>query len=478
MRLALLSNVTLEVLAGLLKKEQDLWLPSGFGAWMETALNIPNSLLAFDPEVICLLLDESHAVAPDPVDEDRAWMALERAFPRAVVQKIDLVDLADEVGEFYDERMWKLASMPWSLRGLKAIAHEINRLTELLKTAGRKVLAVDFDNTLWDGVVGEDGPEAIVPNVGLQREIKALKDRGVLLVGLSKNNPADVELVWNHPQMVLNAEDFVTWRLNWRPKAENLEEVAQELNLGIDSFVFLDDNPVERAQMRAFHPEVATPDCPLPIRRLTRLYFPARRISEEDRRKTELYRAEARRTAVRAHYAESDFTAYLRDLAIWRDVHPVREEEFARVAQLSQKSNQFNVCANRYSVADIARFATDGNRLLFTVHAGDRFGDQGLVAFVQVVQRSKGEWEIVDWVMSCRTMNRRLEFAIEADVERSLLEKGVARLVATWLKTPKNAPVETLFEQFGFTVDVRAEDMKRYRLDLPRTSGNLIGCLP
>ena len=475
MRLALLSNVTLEVLAGLLKKERDLWFPSGFGAWMETALNIPDSLQAFDPEAIYLLLDESHAAAPDPIDENRAQMALARAFPRADVQKVDLVDLADEVGGFYDERMWKLASMPWSLRGLKAIADEINRLMDLQKTAGRKVLAVDFDNTLWNGVVGEDGPEAIVPNVDLQLELKALKDRGVLLVGLSKNNPEDVAPVWSHPQMVLNAEDFVALRLNWRPKAENLEEVAQGLNLGIDSFVFLDDNPAERAQMRAFHPEVATPDYPLPIRRLARLYFPARRISEEDRRKTELYRAETRRTAVRAHYAESDFVAYLKDLAIWRDVHPIREEEFARVAQLSQKSNQFNVCTNRYSVADVARFATDGNRLFLTVQAGDRFGDQGLVAFVQVVQRSEEDWEIVDWVMSCRTMNRRLEFAIESDVERRLLEKGAARLVATWRKTLKNAPVETLFEQFGFTVEVRTEDGKQYRLDLPRASGNLIG---
>ncbi|MGN0853162.1 MAG: HAD-IIIC family phosphatase [Kiritimatiellia bacterium] len=468
MRLALLSNVTLEVLAGLLGNEHELWLPSGFGAWMETALDVPESLRAFDPDAVFVLLDSSHAAWPDEARQEQAASALERAFPRAAVFVPDLADLAEETGSFYDERMWQLASMPWSLRGLKAIAGEMSRLLESRTAAGRKVLAVDFDNTLWEGVVGEDGPAAIVPRVEDQRRIKALQARGILLVGLSRNNAEDVAEVWRHPRMVLKPEDFVAMRLNWRPKAENLADVARQLNLGTDSFVFLDDNPVERAEMRAVHPEVATPDYPIPIRRLARLYFPPRRVTAEDRAKTALYRAEARRAACRDAHAETDFAAYLKDLAIWHDVHLVREDELARVAQLSQKANQFNVCTNRYAIGDVARFARDGGHLLWTVRAGDRFGDQGLVAFVHAERQAPAEWELVDWVMSCRAMNRRLEFSIEAAVERALAGRGAARLFATWRRTPKNAPVQNLFEQFGFAVLSAEEGRKRYRLDLPR----------
>lgn len=470
MKLAFLSNVTLEVLAGLLKKDHELWLPAGFGAWMETALNVPAALRDFEPEIVFLLLDGSHARAPAAAAVDRAVQALESALPLVDVQVIDLADLAEEVGDFYDERMWKLASMPWSLRGLKAIADEVARVCALLKTAGRKVLAVDFDNTLWEGVVGEDGPEAIAPLVGVQREIKALKERGILLVGLSKNNAEDVESVWKNPQMVLKPGDFVALRLNWKPKAENLEDVANELNLGTDSFVFLDDNPAERAEMRARHPEVATPDFPIPVRRLARLYFPARRVTAEDRAKTALYQAESARTAHRAACAEMDFAAYLEDLAIWREVHLVREDEFVRVAQLSQKSNQFNVCTNRYAVEDVARFAADANRRLWTVHAGDRFGDQGLIAFVQAVRKDASTWEIVDWVMSCRAMNRRLEFAIEDDIEKALIERGATCLQATWLRTAKNAPVEHLFDQLGFLPVTVVPGCRIYRKAVKKTN--------
>ena len=242
MRLALLSNVTVELLAGMLKKEHSLWVPSGFGAWIQTALAPPDNLREFDPEFIFLLLDKSHA----EVDSGRACQAQERLrtlFPQAAVVEIDLADLADETGcdRFYDEKMWKLASMPWSLVGLHAIADEVNRLVAMARTGRKKVLALDFDNTLWSGVIGEDGVTGIVPDVEFQREIKRLQETGVLLVALTKNNVADVEPIWSDSRMALKKDDFVALRIDWNDKCANLRKVASELNLGTDSFVFVDD---------------------------------------------------------------------------------------------------------------------------------------------------------------------------------------------------------------------------------------------
>ena len=192
MRIAVLSNVTTEVLAGMLRKEHDVWLPPGFGAWMETALAPPDDLVAFNPEAVFLLLDSSFAPF-DAAGVASAKAALERALPAAAVIVPDLVDLADATGGFTDERMWKLASMPWSLKGLRAIVDEMDRLLRIMREgAPKKALALDLDGTLWSGVIGEDGPDGIRPFAEFQRSLKALADCGVVLVALSKNNPADV----------------------------------------------------------------------------------------------------------------------------------------------------------------------------------------------------------------------------------------------------------------------------------------------
>ena len=469
MRIAILSNVTIEVLACMLKKEHAVWMPPGFGGWMETALNPPQEMLEFNPEAVFLLMDASHA-SFDGSACKAAKAALETAFPLTTVIVPDLVDLAEETGAFYDERMWKLGSMPWSMKGLRAIKDEINRLLRAMKGERKKVLALDFDNTLWRGVIGEDGIEGVHPFVEFQKGLKALRERGVILVALTKNNAADVEPVWNDARMVLKRSDFAAFRVDWNDKATNLIDVARTLNLGTDSFVFVDDNPAERGQMRAMRPEVVAPDFPVEesdltkfLRRITRLYFPELRLTAEDKSKTEQYQAEAARREFATGLSVDD---YLKGLELWADVHPVADSEIARVAQLSQKTNQFNVLTNRYTVDEIRQFAHDANRLIVSVHAGDKFGEQGLVAFVQAVL-SGDDATIVDWVMSCRTMNRRLEFAVEDRVEAMLVARGVKILHAKWCKTQKNAPVSHLFDSFGFSVLEATKDARTYELALP-----------
>lgn len=470
MRIAILSNVTVEVLAGMLKKEHSLWLPSGFGAWIETSLNPSQEMISFDPEVVFLLLDSSHATF-DARTLPKAKSSLESAFPNATVIIPDLEDLADEVGAFFDERMWKVGSMPWSMKGLRAIKVEINRLLRAMRGERKKVLALDFDNTLWSGVIGEDGVEGIRPYTDFQRAIKALKERGVILVGLTKNNLADVEPVWKDARMALKRDDFALLKIDWNDKAENLASAAKELNLGIDSFVFVDDNPAEREQMKARLLDVVVPEFPQNramltkfLRRVARLYFPELRLTDEDRRKTAQYREESARREFAATLSVDD---YLKGLEMWADVHQIADAEIPRVAQLSQKTNQFNVLTNRYTLDEVKNFAHDEGRVLLTVHSGDRFGDQGLVAFVQAVVDG-GVATIVDWVMSCRTMNRRLEFAVEERLEAELARRGVGRVFASWRRTLKNAPVENLFKAFGFDIVETSADEKKYVLSMPR----------
>ena len=322
--------------------------------------------------------------------------------------------------------------------------------------AVKKVVAVDLDNTLWDGVIGEDGLAGIRAKPAFERTLKELKERGVLLVALSKNNLEDglkgLECLGRLGG--LTKDDFVTWRINWECKAENLVQVAEELNLGVDSFVFVDDNPAERLEMQAKLPEVTVAAFPPNLS----AYFPPREITEEDRHKTEEYRAEAERrhclAGMRDEMREVREEVF-RELGVEVEIHPLLDGEVARVAQLSQKANQFNVCTNRYTEDEVRALAKEG--LVVTAHAKDKFGDQGLVAYVVV----RGA-EIVDWVMSCRTMGRGIEERVEAEVERLMAARGVTRLSASWRDSGRNAPVRELFERFGFALESVSDSGKRY----------------
>ena len=246
----------------------------------------------------------------------------------------------------------------------------------------------------------------------------------------------------------------MSWRINWDCKAENLVQVAEELNLGVDAFVFVDDNPAERLEMQAKLPEVTVAAFPPNLS----AYFPPREITEEDRHKTEEYRAEAERrrclAGMRDEMREVREEVF-RELGVEVEIHPLLDGEVARVAQLSQKANQFNVCTNRYTEDEVRTLAKEG--LVVTAHAKDKFGDQGLVAYVIV-----SGTEIVDWVMSCRTMGRGVEERVEAEVERLVAARGVERLAACWRASGRNAPVKELFERFGFKLEFESESEKRY----------------
>ena len=451
MKIAILSNATVEMLARMLGGEHAVWTPPGFGAWVEIALAPPADLVSFSPDIIAILLDEkfSNDDARSRIDDAVALLAA--AFPKTKVIVPDLKAILSDFGDAaYDERMWELAKMPWSMDALL----EIKKLFTPLK----KVLALDLDNTLWKGVVSEDGVDAIVPNELLQRKALMLKECGVVLVALSKNNPEDVAPALSDARMLLHEDDFAAMRVNWDTKSLNLSDVARELNVGVDSFVFVDDNPGNRAEMRASLPEVTITPFPPDLS----LYFHSAVLTDEDRMRTTHYKAESLRREEASRLSLDD---YLRSLDIKNEIHLIREEEFARVAQLAHKTNQFNVCTNRWTEDDVRAFAADSRHAIFTLHSSDRFGDLGLVAFVHVTIDGDGA-EIVDWVMSCRAMNRRIEFAMEGEVERALVSRGVKKISATWKRTAKNNPVENLFDSFGFELVESTPELRRYKRPL------------
>lgn len=477
MRIALLSNVTDAIVAEMLRAKHEVWTAPGFGGWMETALEPPETLRTFSPDAIFLVLDPGGGRAPEKARVDAAKAALGAVFPLAATAAVDIEDLFCSLPPGvnpYDGRMWELAKMPWSLAGARAVSGEIDRLCGFLKGGEKKVLAVDFDGTLWNGIAGEDGPGGVSPRKAFQKKLKEFVSRGILLAGVSANNKEDVEPLLDDPRSILRREDFAALRVDWNPKPQNIESIAVELNLGIDSFVFIDDNPAERARMKAELPEVAVPDFPAEAakgggesdaamtrfaRRIERMYFPGMARTADDANRMKMYSEEAKRKRAAAGL---DMEEWLRSLEMEIDVHEAREEEFARIAQLSQKSNQFNVLTERRTAAAVAAAAADPAQLLVAAHVSDRFGDMGLVAFVSAATTPGGEASIEDWTMSCRAMNRRVEYEIEKRFETLLAARGVRVLRAKWRRTRKNAPVENLFENLGFETVSRGEDEKEY----------------
>jgi len=300
----------------------------------------------------------------------------------------------------------------------------------------KKVAAVDFDGVLWEGVIGEEGYYSIKARTDFQRQLKALKSRGVLLVGLTKNSEEDALSGLRLTRGELAAEDFVAIAANWQPKAENLLRIAGELNLSPEAFVFVDDNPVERAQMRVMAPEVTVAEFPPRLE----AYFPDGVVTTEDAHRTEQYREEAERRRFAEKVSPAD---YLNGLDQHIDVHPICPDEFARVAQLSQKANQYVLAIGRYSESYVRAMAEDPERIFLTAHCRDRFGDLGLIGF------ASAKSEVVDILtLSCRAAGRQIEHALAEVLCKLATAKGQSELSASYVPSVRNAPAATFVDLF------------------------------
>lgn len=392
-----------------------------------------------------------------------SFLLAEAAREAGNVRLIDLAPIRAQMGydAFHDPKLYAIAKMPISTQALPAVASRV--VDAVLARRGRfhKCAVVDLDNTLWGGVIGDDGLEGIqIGELGqghafteFQTWLKELKRRGIMLAVCSKNDEANAkEPFLRHPEMVLKLEDFSAFVANWEDKASNIRRIQKELNIGLDSMVFFDDNPFERNLVRTMLPEVEVPELPedpaeyTAFARMQNL-FDTNSYSDEDRVRTERYLAEKSRTELSAGIGNYD--DYLKALEMKAVCAPFDAFHLPRIAQLTQRSNQFNLRTVRYSEAEVAEIAANPRYITRYYTLRDRFGEHGLIAVV-ILERREDELFVVEWLMSCRVLKRGMEQFIADSIVRAAREAGVARVVGEYIPTPKNAMVKELYAAMGF----------------------------
>jgi FkbH-like protein len=357
----------------------------------------------------------------------------------------------------HDPRMYAVAKILYSQPLFEKAASEIKAVMRGSLGLAKKVVVCDLDNTLWGGVAADDGPQSIklgAPDpVGecfrdFQDSLKALRARGILLAICSKNDEDfALGVIEHHPAMALRKADFVAWRINWREKAENLVALSEELNLGLESFVFLDDSPQERDQVRRLLPQVWTPDLPTSPSALAPLVssmtcFETVTLGREDFERSDKYRAERGRKE--ALEAGGDVENWLRTLEIEVRCAPLQRESLPRAAQLLNKTNQFNLTLRRMDEKSFWDWANEPANAAYVFYISDRFGDFGLTGLASLA-RAGIEARIVDFVMSCRVMGKKVEEALLWHILSRARADGVARVMAPPVEGPRNAPVREFF---------------------------------
>lgn len=377
---------------------------------------------------------------------------------------IDLDALQTALGRstFADPKLYYVAKMPISLAALPAAAKLVVDVVRSLQGAVKKCLVLDLDNTLWGGVIGDDGLSGIqIGELGtghafsdFQKWLKELKNRGILLTVCSKNNEDTAkEPFEKHPEMVLRLEDFSMFVANWEDKARNIRTIQQALNIGMDSMVFLDDNPFERELVRTMIPEITVPELPedpaLYLQYLRGLdLFETASYSREDAGRTEQYREKAQRAAFEAAFQSYD--DYLEALQMRASAAAFDPFHYPRIAQLTQRSNQFNLRTVRYTEAEIEALAQDDSRIGLYFTLKDKFGDHGLISVVVLEKQPEDTLFISEWLMSCRVLKRGMEEFIVDKMLSVAAQQGFRRVVGEYIPTPKNAMVKDLYEQLGF----------------------------
>lgn len=398
--------------------------------------------------------------------------------PFVTIHDVDHLAAASGRWEWGDERFYHHAKLPCSPEHLVDYAHSLASLILAQLGLGRKCLVLDLDNTLWGGVIGDDGLGGIRLGQGdaeseafvaFQRYARALRDRGVILAVCSKNTESIAREVFEtHPEMVIRLDDVSCFMANWDDKATNLGRIAEQLNIGLNSLVFVDDNPAERSIIRRLRPEVAVPEMPEDpayfVRTLERYrYFQATALSGEDLKRTEFYRADAARRSIES--SAEDLDAFLRSLELTARIGPVVPAALERTVQLIHRSNQFNLTTRRYSNADVLRMMEDPAWLTRTISLKDRFGDHGLISVL--LARVERDTLFVDtWLMSCRVLKRGVESFLLNHLVEAARELGLHRLAGEYIPTPKNVLVRDLYPSLGFR-QVGGDDGGHTRWELP-----------
>ena len=404
-------------------------------------------------------------------------MNLARQYPNLFI--CDIAGLQNLFGRqfMFAPNVYMTTEMVLSVNALPYVASRVVDVIAAIKGQFKKCLILDLDNTVWGGVIGDDGLEGIELGHGLgigkaftefQMWIKKLKQRGIIICVASKNNEETAkEPFEKHPDMILKLDDIAVFQANWETKVDNIRTIQGILNIGFDSMVFLDDNPFERNMVRENIPGITVPELPEdPAMYLEYLYslnlFETASYSNADKDRTKQYQVEAKRVSLSKTFTnEADF---LKSLNMVSTVSGFTKFNTPRIAQLSQRSNQFNLRTIRYTEADIENMAQDPNVIDLSFTLEDKFGDNGLIAVI-IMKKQDEETLFVDtWFMSCRVLKRGMEnFTLNTMVERARLA-GYKYIIGEYIPTPKNKMVEMHYPNLGFS-KIESESNK-YLLDL------------
>ena len=529
-KVAILSNITVDLIRQKLRRDYDVYIPEGFDTWVQEVLNPSAPLYNSSLDAVIVLLDgmearswrdrsqarerlslwkqalnilEGHMeklpvfVTTLDLRENRIKAFSERSWRRELendwyqfVQDLAekcghvyVFDLADRIADLgraqaYSDKMWYMSSMPYSRDGLQLVSEEIRNALGSAFSPRKKIIALDLDNTLWGGVIGEDGVDGIELSdhkegqrfYDFQRQLLEMQRRGTLLAINSKNNPEDADKAFiEHPAMLIRKENLVLEKVNWNDKASNLKDMEAELNLTEGSFVFIDDNPVEREIVKGECPEVLVPDFPEDTSTLLafaeNLYRSCLRplhLLKEDVEKTRQYQAEAKRKEEQRGSLNLD--DYLSRLEIRADIHRMKPDELSRTAQLCGKTNQFNLTTKRYTEAELLELSQDPLYTIYTVHAADKYGENGLISVVILKQEDEAA-EFDTFLMSCRVMGRKLEDVILNEIAADQCGSK-KELIGCYIPTAKNKPVSDLYDRLGFELSGTDGGTKYYHLDL------------
>jgi FkbH-like protein len=378
---------------------------------------------------------------------------------------LDVAHLANTVGlaNWHSPTQWNMAKLPFSDDYCPLYAEHVCRIIGALRGKSRRCLILDLDNTVWAGVIGDDGLEGIQLAEGdatgeayraVQRLALDLRGRGIVLAVCSKNEDETARLPFRkHPEMLLRENHIAVFQANWNDKPANIRAIAEELSLGLDSMVFLDDNPAERAHVRQVLPEVAVPELPADPALYARTlfaagYFETVVFSREDLGRANFYQENARRVELQRQ--SGDLDVYLRSLNMEITFQPFDETGRARIAQLINKSNQYNLTTRRYTEADVSQMANDLACFTMQVRLSDTFGDNGMISAVICREDRPGEWEIDTWLMSCRVLGRRVEHMVLKFITEQAKKRRIHKLKGTYIRTDRNKLVEDHYPKLGF----------------------------
>jgi FkbH-like protein len=399
-------------------------------------------------------------------------------------RNVKVIDFAKFLDDYNNEELidWKyyfISQMGLNPRLAGAFQDWFDSEICAIELKRKKCLILDLDNTLWGGILGEDGITGIALGGDypgkvyfmFQRQLLALSKEGIILTVCSKNNMEDVRQVWSeHPDSVLKEEHFAVMHIDWNNKADNIRGIAQELNIGLDSLVFIDDNPTERELIRQVLPEVVTPDFPeqpymLPVffKKLVKQYFYLHELTDEDLQKTTQYKANVARANTRKTFTDMD--EYIRSLEIELKIVEINDLTISRAAQMTQKTNQFNLTTHRYVDTDLTAKLADRHRI-FTLSVRDKFGDSGITGLC-IVEFYDNSANIDSLLLSCRILGKDIESAFLSYILKNLKDAGITRVTAMYIPTTKNGQVKDFYEKQGFILN--NEDMqytKYYSLDL------------